>query len=690
MPRLAIAPEVHRDLGALAGPVRREAVLALHHFLDDAEAAPHPERVRNTRDRRVATLRLAGGLRGVVVRQGRVFWMLTVLPDAQAWSHAQRHRFTVNPVIGVAEEWDAEALERVEPALRRAAATTAARLFAGHTDAELLAVGTDPWLLPLLRRLTTDVGLSALESLLPASQFAPLWVLAGGGPAERARRALEERVAVPAASVDPGDLVAALARTPDRAVFVPDPIELDRVLALPRWCTFLAPIQYRLARHDGFAGPVLVTGGAGTGKTAVALHRAAHLARAGAGRVLFVTFSRAVGKDMTAKLDLLLAGDGDKVRGRVEVGNVERLAQRVVAEAEGRQPLLVGGPDLGTLWREAAEITGGLHGPVFLAREWEQVILAQNLCTVQEYLAAARPGRGVELDEQERIAVWKAIEHVTGRLRASGRRTLLQLAADASTLLGRTTGDLLGETPRREPYRHIVVDEAQDLHPAQWRLLRAAVPHDTDDLFIAGDPHQRVFDSRTVLGAVGIQAEHHHLTLSYRMPQEILRWAVRLRGGGPADGLVDGVTELAGIRATRPGAGPQVRRYVSPEAELAGLVARVGGWLADGVPAGEIAVAAREGELVRRARAALAAAGARVRVTTLHGLRGLEVRRVALAGIADGVVPVTRELTPGDEDPAARAHDLQRERGLLYMACTRATELLYVSYSGRASPFLPS
>ncbi|MFC7647827.1 3'-5' exonuclease [Streptosporangium lutulentum] len=77
-------------------------------------------------------------------------------------------------------------------------------------------------------------------------------------------------------------------------------------------------------------------------------------------------------------------------------------------------------------------------------------------------------------------------------------------------------------------------------------------------------------------------------------------------------------------------------------------------------------------------------------MTTLHGMKGLEFRRVAVIGVTDGIVPDPDALTPVREDPAARAHDLQRERGLLYVACTRARELLYVSHSGRASPFLPT
>ncbi|GAA3129403.1 ATP-dependent helicase [Planomonospora alba] len=689
MPRLAISPEFPVELGALPQPARRDALVSVRRFLQNSSGAPHPERVRGARDDRVATLRLADRHRGVVVRQRDVYWLLTVLPDADAWAYAQRYRFGVNPVIGVVEVWDAEALEQAERAIRRSSAVFPARLFADTCDSDMAELGVDHRFLPLVRLISDELTLEALEPLLPVTQYAPLAALARGESVATAWRELDAcrpadppSAADPIDPIDPDDLAAALRRSPDRAVFAADVRELNHVLDAPGWCVFLHPPQRRLAYRDSYGQPVLVTGGAGTGKTLTALHRAAFLARRGAGPVLLVTFSQGLSTELSARLDVLIE-DG-VVRKRIEVGNVDRLAQRVVAEAEGRAPVIVGADELAGLWRE----TGSGHSPAFLLREWEQVILAQNLLTLDEYLSAPRPGRGVALPAEERAAVWAAVEHVTGRLAERGKRTLLQLAADASILLGQTTGDLLEEAaPRREPYRHIVVDEAQDLHPAQWRLLRAAVPHAPDDLFIVGDPHQRVLDTRVSLASVGIDALWHRLQVSYRLPGEILSWGVRLRGGGPADGLVAGVQELYGFRATRHGPHPVVRAYDSPEDELNGLAAHVARWISEGVPPGEIAVAARTADLVRGARAALKDTG--VRVTTLHGMKGLEFRRVAVIGVADGIVPAPDSLTPAGEDLTARAHDLQRERGLLYVACTRARELLYVSHSGRASPFLP-
>lgn len=688
MPRLAISPAFPRELNGLAWPAHKDVVAAIRRFLAGAPDAPVPERVRHARDPRVVTLRLADGLRAVALREGDLYWFITLLPEDRAWAYARRHRYTVNRAIGVVESWDAEALDEIEPALRRAAAATDRRLLAHVCDDDLLRLGIDPRLLRLVRLMSAESHLAAAEPLLPETQYAPLAVLAAGGGVTAAWRALDARQAVPArGNIDPGDLVAALARSPDQAVFA-SPGTLERILTRPDWCTFLDPPQHRLAHGDGYPEPVLVTGGAGTGKTLVALHRAAHLARRAEGRVLVVTVSPALATDLSARLDLLI--DDEEVRRRVEVAGVDRLACRIVAGAEGRPPRLARPAELAELWRQAAAAVGCPRGPAFLAREWEQVVLALDLRDLDAYLAAPRAGRGVELGPDERRTVWACIAEFQARLAATGRRTRLQLAAEAALLLGRGAGGPLGPGGRRrEPYRHLIVDEAQDLHPAQWRLLRAVVPPGPDDIFVVGDPHQRVLDARVSLADVGIPARRAHLTTCHRLPQEVLSWAVRLRGGGPADGLVPGSTGFDGLRARRRGARPVVRGYVSLEAELAGLVAQVRAWLADGAAPEDVAVAARSAQLERAARAALREAGIDVTVTSLHGMKGLELSRVAVIGVADGVVPAPEALTPAEEDAAARAHDLQRERGLLYTACTRTTELLYVSYTGRASPFLP-
>jgi superfamily I DNA/RNA helicase len=105
-----------------------------------------------------------------------------------------------------------------------------------------------------------------------------------------------------------------------------------------------------------------------------------------------------------------------------------------------------------------------------------------------------------------------------------------------------------------------------------------------------------------------------------------------------------------------------------------------------------------------QACAALKAAGVPVRITTgretsssepstvavatMHRMKGLEYRYVCVIDAGKGRLPPPVAVTPEHDDPIAHQHDLQRERCLLYVACTRAREELRVSWSGPPSPFI--
>lgn len=176
-----------------------------------------------------------------------------------------------------------QALEGVEPALRHAAKDRPAVLFAGVNDADLIRLGIDAEVLPLVRLLTTEAHLQALANLLPALQYDALTGLAAGMTPEQVWAEVSQHLPTGTApeQVDTDDIAAAVARTPDRFVLVSGPDELAQILAHPfdAWRVFLHPAQRELAYRPSYTGPALVAGGAGTGKTVTALHRAVFLAR---------------------------------------------------------------------------------------------------------------------------------------------------------------------------------------------------------------------------------------------------------------------------------------------------------------------------------------------------------------------------------------------------------------------------
>ena len=459
------------------------------------------------------------------------------------------------------------------------------------------------------------------------------------------------------------------------------------------WRTFLHPSQREIAYRPSYAGPAQVTGGPGTGKTVTVLHRAAFLAaRAATAPILLTTFNGNLAEALHAQLDLLITDAA--VRSRIEVLNVDRLAYGVVKQARGN-PVIADERVLRTRWAKAAADAGLAFTPAFLKNEWEQVILGQDLDTEQAYLTCPRTGRGRPLTKAQRSFLWQAAQRITAELAAAGESTHLQLANEAAHLL-RQAGE-----PR---YRHILVDEAQDLHLAQWRLLRAAVAPGPDDLFIAADPHQRIYDNRVSLASLGIsvRGRSRRLSLSYRTTQEILAWAVPLLGTDPVTGLDGEVDSLLGYRSPVRGQPPRLAVAATRAEEFAVLAEQIRFWLSSGIEPQAIGVAARSADLVRGAREALKADGIitvplrglgdmqAVRVGTVQAMKGLEFQAVAVIGVEQGLVPDLTAVTPESEDAVTHAQDLQRERCILFAACTRARDHLFVSGTGVLSTFLPA
>jgi superfamily I DNA/RNA helicase len=716
--RLAIAKGFLAEYAKLDKDARRAVEAVVTEFAARPHAWRYLEKPRQSLDDRIRLFRVNSLWRGVVLAPdtGDTYCLITILPHDKAYAYAAGHRFSVNQALGVLEARDEETIQQLRPSLQPTAEPDDRRLFADVTDASLTRLGVDAQVLPVVRLLASEADLERLQMALPDAQYAALYALSCGMTVDEAWAEVARLfpVGTPPEPVDQGDLVSAMERRPDQVTFVSGPQELPLILAHPfaAWRTFLHSSQREIAYRPSYAGPAQVTGGPGTGKTVTVLHRAAFLAaRAamppeagqpatagqasrpgpGAAQILVTTFNGNLAEALHAQLGLLIRDAA--VRSRIEVLNVDRLAYGVVKQARGH-PVIADERVLRTRWAKAAADAGLAFTPAFGKNEWEQVILAQDLRTEQAYLACPRTGRGRPLTRAQRSQVWQAAQRVTAELAAARESTHLQLANEATHLL-RQAG---------EPcYRHILVDEAQDLHLAQWRLLRAAVAPGPDDLFIAADPHQRIYDSRVSLASlqISVRGRSRRLSLSYRTTQEILAWAVPLLGADPVVGLDGEVDSLLGYRSPIRGQRPQLEVAATRAEEFAVLAERIRSWLSAGIEPRAIGVAARSASLVREAREALKADDIMtvplrgrgdtqaVRVGTMHAMKGLEFQAVAVIGVEQGLVPEPAAITPESEDAVTHAQDLQRERCVLFAACTRARDHLFVSGTGALSTFLP-
>lgn len=223
-----------------------------------------------------------------------------------------------------------------------------------------------------MRLLATEAHLEALANLLPAAQYDVLAGLASGLSPQEVWDEVSQYLVTGEPQVDPEDITTAIARTPDQFVLVSGPDELAQILSHPfdAWRIFLHSTERDIAYRPAYAGPAMVTGGAGTGKPITALHRAVFLARRRPAApdeppILLTTFTRNLAEALERQLPLLT--DDERIRDRIEVLNVDRLAYRIVAEAHGHQPAVIDAKVLHGFWEQAAASTAGAFSPSSLS-----------------------------------------------------------------------------------------------------------------------------------------------------------------------------------------------------------------------------------------------------------------------------------------------------------------------------------
>ncbi|WP_030674074.1 UvrD-helicase domain-containing protein [Streptomyces cellulosae] len=708
MPRLAFAQSFWDGYDTLEKPVRagvRKAMGKFHALSVaelNADKGLHLEAVENARDRRMRTIRITDFWRGVVLAPddgSDVFLLVNVLPHDDAYTWAAKRMYSANSATRALEVRNAVALDELTPLYERAARTAPRLLFADISDGTLRELGIDDQVLRAARSLVDKAQLEAFATLLPEDQLEVLQYLAEGFSPEDVYRdvvAVRRPADAPAEPVE--DLATVIANTPARIRLVTGSQELEEILEQPfeAWRVFLHPSQRRVAYRTSYGGPVQVTGGPGTGKTVAALHRVKHLlGRSGDGRILLTTYTNALAAGLREMLCLLLDKD-EKLLARVDVTTVDAYANGIVRAKSAAPPKPIGDREQRQLWEKAVQQLGLPFTAQFLAQEYRHVILGQNLRDLDAYLGASRRGRGTGLGGARRRELWTAVQRFEQFLHDRGETTHLRVCARAAEFL----------TAEPVPYAHVVVDEAQDLHPAQWRVLRAAVSPGPDDLFVTGDPHQRIYDSRVSLASLGIATtgRSFRLRVNYRSTEEILTWSARLLAPVTVDALEgEGTDSLAGYRSLLHGRRPQAQGFTTRQEETEALVDRVRELLAEGLAPHEIGVCARFNLSLDTAEEKLKAAGIPVlrvkgqtaqgtegvRLATMHAMKGLEFRAVSVMGVSEGAVPFAREITPREADPLQHDADLLRERCLLFVACTRAREALSMTWSGAPSPFLP-
>lgn len=658
------------------------------------------EKLNAAKDENMRSLRVDQAYRVILSApgSGNVYLFLWVDHHDKAYDWATRHKCNVNPNTGTVQLY-ASKVEEVE----NVAAPISTQdiqsepLFRGLKDRHLLKLGIPDEQLSIIRQVTSENELDGIQLLLPTEAYEALFLILAG---ETYESILAEREVDETKSYDINDFAEALERIQSQTRFVVpgDDEELIEMLnaTMEKWRVFLHPSQRRLA--TGIKnGPVRVLGGAGTGKTVVAMHRAKWLAENlgnSAKKVLFTTFTKNLAIDIQNNLATICSPE---IMSRIEVINLDRWVQNFLRLQSYDYELVLDDRILDEYWSRAiSERPSDIDfADSFYKEEWQRVIQPQSIKSVDDYKKASRIGRGTRLNREQRIKIWPVFEEYRYQLNRNRQKEADDCYRDAAELIKYQNIDIA--------YCSIVVDEAQDMGTQAFRLLRAMIPSEKNDLFIVGDAHQRIYGrNKVVLGKCGIKivGRSSKLKINYRTTDEIRRWAVSLLHDRAIDDLDGGSDDNSCYKSLTHGQPPIIENFESAQKQAEFIKALIVDSDIEMSSTCVVARTNREISLIEKLLSQLGVAtsiirpsegetrnGDVIKLATIHRVKGLEFDQLILASANEGLIPLSIALE-GKADESSLIQAETEERSLVYVAITRARKQAFVLSYGRTSNFI--
>ena len=679
----------------------------VRQFISDFKNNPksssiHFEPVADLKDKKLRSVRIDKAYRGIVleVSNQNTFILLWVDHHDEAYRWAKNKVYSINPETGVIQFLESDTVIGHPP--EKAQAEKERYLFDHIRDRELKRVGIPELLVPYIRLIKNQNDLDAKTEKLSPEIAETLVFLSSGFSIEEIERDLLEQQSKQE-RVDTDDYKSALDSSANKRSFavITEDSHLQEMLTYPleKWRVFLHPNQRSIISKD-YSGPTRILGGAGTGKTVVALHRAKYLA-SGLVRsrlpkkVLFTTFSINLARNIRENLTKICSKDEQN---KIEVTNLDAWAAEYL-QKNGYTSRIATTEQCHNIWLKIQE-RNNLERPLSFYRwEWDKIVQQRGVTSLQEYLQVKRTGSGTALNRKERATIWKVFQEYRSELE-------LDNLSEYDDVI-RNAGTMLQQDHSENPYQYVVVDEGQDFSENSFNLIfELSGGSDglcVNSLFIVGDSQQRIYGRKTVLKHCGIQIQGRSkiLKLNYRTTEEIGSFASGILAGEEFDDL-DG-QKLAGgpYKSLVHGENPIIISSSDFQDELQKVKAHIES-LGDGVYSdGAICVALRTNRLVEKYKTGLEAIGitaskisifedtliSPISISTMHGIKGLEFDHMILAGASDKNIPNSYVLNIAPTSIEKRELE-QGERSLLYVAISRARKSVAISRHGKPSQML--
>ncbi len=651
------------------------------------------EKLHNSADKKIYSVRIDDTYRGIVVRQPEsgVYLLLWVDHHDEAYNWAKRKKCEINPRTGTVQVFD----------IQQSSETTELQeekhVFSKITDRELLILGVPQDQLAFIQSLMTIEQFYESKGRIPEDAYEGLeWVINGIPIQEVIDMYKAEIENVP----NENDFSTALhnPRSQKSFVIIEGEDELRKMMAEPleKWRIFLHPYQRKIVNRN-YTGAARVLGGAGTGKTVVAMHRAKWLAGhlTGHEKVLFTTFTANLASDIKENLRKICTVQEQR---NIEVIHLDAWVAQFLRE-QGFSYSIVYDDTLVEVWEEAITLSGEAteFSTGFFSEEWSKVVNAQEAFSFDLYLKASRVGRGTRLDRKQRIQVWRVFEEYQNLMKEKQLRDVETAMYECRKILERSK-----ENTR---YSSVIVDEGQDLSMNAYRLLRALGGEEhPNDLFIVGDAHQRIYKNKAVLSKCGInvRGRSSYLKINYRTTEEIRKYAFGLLKGIPIDDLDEGYDDGKVCQSLTHGTGPHIETFRSATEELEFIITQLKELKEQGSDLKNICIVARTHRLLDDYIVQLNKMGIKtyeikrnkiedrsiegVRVATMHRIKGLGFQHVFVVAVNKRIIPLASAIN--HEDPVTATEAMASERCLLYVALTRAQKSAYITSYGSPSEIL--
>jgi mRNA-degrading endonuclease RelE of RelBE toxin-antitoxin system len=694
MMKIFIHDKCMEKLFDLPKPIQKKVLEFQKKFRENSKSdAINLESIKIFKDQQLRTARIDGKYRAIikVPVTGNNYYLLWVDNHDEAMDWAKNKTFYWNDNTDTAQIFNISDEIETEINIKE---DKIAHLFDSYSDEHLIQIGVPDQTLKLVRSLRDLNELGDAEKYLPNDAFENLFYILEGINIEILISEINE-----GKSTNRNELDKINSFNNKRSFIEVDDELMSEIIngELSKWQIYLHPAQRKLVESE-YKGSVKVTGGAGTGKTVVALHRLKKLSILedinDTRKILFTTFTNSLTQNLVHLADKLNIEQSKIVLTNIDALVRDLANQYNLIDKNVRVLDFINTKSNYDLWEELLEQKLSQFDTEFISKEYKDVILFNDVKNLNEYLNIKRIGRGKPISRKAKFDIWELVE-------AFELKKTNELYIDRSELFNKVTNHL--KNNQITPFKNVIADEIQDLSNVEFRFLRSLVEEKNNDLFLVGDPYQNIYSKKVNFSAVKISIRGNRskqLKINYRTSEEIKKLASSAINGINYDDF-DGETEnLNGYLSLFHGEEPTYQIFKTKNEEVKEIIDYINNLKEMNINFNDIALGFRTKDALKDIKTNLhnnkipfnditssKINNNGVILSTFHGLKGLEFKYILLCDVNNRTLPLQirkTELMTSEE----KIEYLNSEKSLIYVAITRAISTLKIFGTGIKSDLI--